>query len=201
MADGDPEDTGSLRQHLLVLRCQAGDEHAFAQLYDRFSGRTLRYLKGLLDESVAEDVQQEVWLTVFRRIGELVNPHRFKTWLYRTTRHRAIDFLRREKRELNLLQANAGDIAELFEGSVKWTVETSAHPGLDAALASLSPAHREVLILRFWEEMSYTGIGLIVGCSVGTVRSRLHHAKRNLNKALEEDPSPRSKRDRDTEGE
>ncbi len=193
MADGGSEDTGSLRQHLLVLRCQAGDERAFAQLYDRFSGRTLRYLKGLLGESVAEDVQQEVWLMVFRRISELVNPGRFRTWLYMTTRHRAIDFLRREKRELNLLQANAGEIAELFEESVDWTVEISAHPGLDAALASLSPAHREVLLLRFWEEMSYTRIGLIVGCSVGTVRSRLHHAKHNLYKALENGSSPRTK--------
>ena len=54
-------------------------------------------------------------------------------------------------------------------------------------MAQLSPVHREVLHLRFWEEMAYGEIALVLGCSVGTVRSRLHHAKRRLRLALVED--------------
>ena len=102
MAHDRVRDGEAVRQHLLVLRCQAGDERAFSELYDLFNRRTLRYLQGLLDKQAAEDVQQEVWVTVFRKIAMLANPSRFRTWLYQVTRHRAIDFLRRETRQSDL---------------------------------------------------------------------------------------------------
>ncbi len=188
MAHDRVRDGEAVRQHLLVLRSQVGDERAFSELYDLFNRRTLRYLQGLLDKQAAEDVQQEVWLTVFRKIAMLANPSRFRTWLYQVTRHRAIDFLRRETRQSDLLKAVEEEGAD---GSVTLVDEPlpsrgSAH--LEAAMARLSPAHRDVLILRFWEEMSYTEIALIVGCSIGTVRSRIHHAKRNVKDALEGAP-------------
>ncbi|MFQ5572163.1 MAG: RNA polymerase sigma factor [Rhodothermales bacterium] len=177
-----------LRRHLLVLRCQAGDEQAFSELYDRFHRRTLRYLQGLLDEQAAQDVQQEVWLTVFQKIAMLANPNGFRTWLYRTTRHRAIDFLRREKRQSDLLKAVEDDLADVSIRLVDEPLPPPGSPYLDAAMARLSSTHRDVLILRFWEGMSYAEIALIVGCSIGTVRSRIHHAKRNIKNALEGAP-------------
>src|SRR5262245_38544022 len=102
MAEQGAPSTEALRLHLLVLRCQAGDEQAFVQLFREFSQRTLAYLSGLLGDA-ADDVQQEVWLAVYRGIRTLGNPGAFRTWLFRTTRHRAIDFLRRQKREQELL--------------------------------------------------------------------------------------------------
>ena len=87
------------RLFLLVLRCQAGDETAFSRLMTWFGGRTLAHLRGLVGDE-AEDVQQDVWLTVYTRIGALSNPRAFRTWLFQTTRHRAIDFLRSRKRAL-----------------------------------------------------------------------------------------------------
>ena len=53
-----------------------------------------------------------------------------------------------------------------------------------AALKALSPAQREVLLLRYQEDMTYAQISVIVGCSIGTVRSRLHHAKQRLHEAI-----------------
>ena len=97
------------RLFLLVLRCQAGDETAFSRLMEWFGARTLAHLRGLLGDD-ADDVQQEVWLAVYMRIGALSNPRAFRTWLFQTTRHRAIDFLRSRKRERELLEEAAREI-------------------------------------------------------------------------------------------
>jgi RNA polymerase sigma-70 factor (ECF subfamily) len=168
-----------IRLHLLVLRCQAGDERAFAELFEEFGKRTLGYLRGLLEED-AEDVQQEVWLAVYHSISRLSNPRAFRTWLFQTTRHRAIDFLRKRKRELELLEAAAVELsaAEAAMGEE----EAGALDGSEvrAELAKLPPVQREVLLLRYQDQLSYAEIALVTGCSIGTVRSRLHHAKRRL---------------------
>ena len=105
MAKANPAFEG-LQLQLLVLRCQAGDEEAFAGLMRRFGHRTLAHLRALLGDD-ADDVQQEVWLTVYRDLRTLHNPRAFRTWLFRTTRHRAIDFRRARKRERELGDALA----------------------------------------------------------------------------------------------
>ena len=184
MAHDGVRDSEALRQHLLVLRCQAGDERAFAALYSQFHHRTLRYLQGLLDAQAAEDVQQEVWLTVYQKIAGLANPKGFRTWLYQVTRHRAIDSLRRAKRQSDLLKAAEEEAVERATALPEEPLPEPESPQLKWAMAKLSSAHRDVLILRFWEGMSYAEIALIVGCSIGTVRSRLHHAKHNLKEIL-----------------
>lgn len=183
MAELRPATVDEVRLHLLVLRCQAGDERAFTQLIDSFGNRTLRYLRGLVRDA-ADDVQQEVWLAVYLGIRDLSNPRAFRTWLFRTTRHRAIDFLRREKRETELFVDAAMDVADLTESA-----DDSSAPvddrALDAAMALLAPAQREVLLLHYRDDLSYAEIALVVGCSIGTVRSRLHHAKRKVREQYE----------------
>ena len=184
----DVEPTSStrteMRLHLLVLRCQAGDESAFGELLDWFGARTLTYLEGLVGRVEAEDVHQEVWLSVYRGIRALHNPRAFRTWLFRATRHHAIDFLRRCKRDQRLLELAA------VEAKVSDRVEEEPDIGvepdvvLDAVLSELSPAHREVMLLRFRDELSYAEIAMVVGCPVGTVRTRLHHAKRKIYQLL-----------------
>ena len=188
MADPDAAVTDELRLHLLVLRCQAGDEQAFGRLVGLFGGRTLRYLRGLVGDA-AEDVQQEVWLGVYRRIGTLANPRAFRTWLFQSTRHRAIDYLRSRKRERELLTdiATAVDIPE--HGDREMDDAPVDAEALDAALALLSPVHREALLLRYRDGMSYAEIALVVGCSIGTVRSRLHNAKERVRERLEGRPA------------
>ncbi|UCG86845.1 MAG: sigma-70 family RNA polymerase sigma factor [Gemmatimonadota bacterium] len=184
-ADGKPWSVarGELRLHFLVLRCQAGDESAFAQLLDWFAERTLAYLEGLVGPD-AEDIHQEVWLSVYRGIRALHNPRAFRTWLFRTTRHHAIDFLRRRKREQRLLELAAREAAD--PGTEAWEESEIALDAafLDAAMSELSPAHREVMLLRFRDELSYAEIAMVVGCPIGTVRTRLHHAKKKLYQLL-----------------
>jgi len=190
MTDSPSDGRDALRLHLLVLRCQAGDERAFARLMDHFADKTLRYLGGLIGDG-AEDVNQEVWLTVYRRIATLTDPRRFRTWLYRTTRHRAIDHLRTQRRERDLFEdADAVDNLPAADVALDPASEV---PALEDLLHDLAPIHREVLLLRYRDELSYAEIALVAGCSVGTVRSRLHYATRQLRNRRTDGAAPRQR--------
>jgi RNA polymerase sigma-70 factor (ECF subfamily) len=180
-AEGAPR-RSELRLHFLVLRSQAGDERAFAQLVDWFAERTLWYLKSLVGPD-AEDVQQEVWLSVYRSIRTLQDPRAFRSWLFRAARNHAVDFLRRQKRERRLLELAARETAEPEEPEEERELPVSSAV-LRAAMDGLPPTQREVLSLRFWENLSYAEIAMLVGCPIGTVRTRLHHAKRKLYQLL-----------------
>jgi RNA polymerase sigma-70 factor (ECF subfamily) len=155
----------------LVLRCQAGDERAFADLLDWFAERTLAYLEGLVGPDDAEDVQQEVWLSVYRGIRMLHNARAFRTWLFRTTRHHAIDFLRRRKREQRLLELAA--VEAKVNGEAEEERDIMMEPEvLDAAMSELSPAHREVMLLRFRDELRYAEIATCKTKAVSTITVR-----------------------------
>ena len=171
--------------HLLVLRCQAGDEQAFFDLYHIYKEPTHRYLNGLLDAGTAEDVHQEVWLTVYQKIRNLANPKAFRTWLYQTTRFRAIDYLRKEQRESALLDNFKEETEQPHIYEEEPLIEKD-HSQLLEAMERLSPKHRDVLMLLYWEQMSYEEIALIVGSPVGTIRSRIYQAKDKLKQTLEE---------------
>ncbi len=164
---------------LLVLRCQAGDEAAFGRLFEAFGPRTLRYLTGLVGDD-AEDVQQEVWLTVYRAVATLANPRAFRTWLFSTTRRRAIDRLRRRRREQELL----ADAAVELPIEADQDDDSADLDRLDSMLARLAPIHREVLLLRYRDDLSLAEIALVVGRPVGTVKTRIHHAKQHLREIL-----------------
>jgi RNA polymerase sigma-70 factor (ECF subfamily) len=145
-----------------------------------FEARTLRYLRGLVGDA-AEDVQQEVWLGVYRGIAALENPRAFRTWLFRVTRHRALDYLRRQHRERELIaETPVGDVENLAHVEAPEPSESV----LDA-LDGLAAPHREVLLLRYRDDMSYAEIAQVVQCSVGTVRSRLHYAKQRLQESVQ----------------
>ena len=187
MAEHERAGANGLRLHLLVLRCQAGDERAFARLLDEFGTRTLAYLRGLVGDD-AEDVQQEVWLAVYRGLHTLADPRAFRTWLFRTTRHRAIDFLRARRRERELVEDAALEADDATTGDGDDALAPLDASALAPALAELPPAQREVLLLRYQHDMSYAELALVTGCPVGTVRSRLHHAKRRLQELLARRP-------------
>jgi RNA polymerase sigma factor, sigma-70 family len=183
MPEEGPVAEERLRLHLLVLRCQAGDDEAFTHLFQLFARRTLSYLEGLVGDD-ADDVQQEVWLSVYRNLGGLANPGAFRTWLFQTTRYRALDSLRRRKRQSRLLDDAA---TELAQGDVPAGDEDERVGDLDlAAIAeALPPTLREVLLLRYGNDLSYAEVALVMGCAVGTVRSRLHAARHRARQLIE----------------
>lgn len=171
-----------VREQALVLRWQGGDEEAFVRLFERYHGRLKYYVRRLVDSpETADDVLQTVWLKALRGIPRLHRLDRFRPWLYRLARNEAFQYLRRDRQRSEVeSEAQApeeiGKEAELGE-------EDAAI--VHQALNILTPPHREVLTLRFLEAMSYEEIASVVGCEVGTVRSRIHYAKRTLRNLLE----------------
>jgi RNA polymerase sigma-70 factor, ECF subfamily len=171
-----------LYERILVLRCQTGDEEAFAELVQRYRPRLLYYLRKMLREfHRAEDALQEVWLDVLRAIKRLKDAGAFRAWVYRIARDRAY----RELRKSHLRTQRLERVEAIDESAedAEFTPEDAAQ--IHAALDELSAEHREVAVLQFIECMSYEEIAGIVGCPIGTVRSRLHYAKRSLRAALE----------------
>jgi RNA polymerase sigma-70 factor (ECF subfamily) len=168
-------------EYLLVVRCQAGDDGAFADLVLRYDARLRFYVQKILGRGDdVDDLMQDVWLSVFRKIAKLRSPLNFRPWVYRIARDTAFQELRRRRRHPRVTgEPNAVEAPE-----------TPDSPGEEVAiiyvcLDKLRPEHRDVLLLRFLEDMSYEEIADATGAPVGTVRSRIHYAKRALLREME----------------
>jgi RNA polymerase sigma-70 factor (ECF subfamily) len=179
------EDLQQIRERLTVLHAQQGDRAAFARLVDLYDRRLLYFVRRILGESDgALDVLQSVWLNVYRNLRKLKAPDAFRVWLYRIAHDRAVTELRRRGRLPVLLDDS--QVVPAVDGN---SVDESAFDNAElvhVALECLSVDHRRVLTLRFLEDMSIEEIGEVVGCSAGTVKSRLHYAKQALRRRIEE---------------
>ena len=167
---------------IYVIRAQLGDDDAFMKLVDYYSGRLLYYIRRFLEDADrSDDVLQEVWLTVYKKINTLRDASAFSVWLYRTARNRAIRRLRDDSRYVFV--GRHDESALIDDNRESWLFDDINK--LHRVLTTLSPEQKEALVLRFFEEMNYQEISDIMGCSVGTVRSRIHYAKQELRKKME----------------
>jgi RNA polymerase sigma-70 factor, ECF subfamily len=170
-----------LHERVLVLRCQAGDESAFTELVEHYHARLHSYLRTLLRPADrVDDALQEVWFDVFRSVPQLADPSAFSAWIYRIAHNRAMRELRKHRPPHVPLEGN--EVFEETDNNANFPEVNTAR--LHAALNQLGPEHREVLLLRFINDMSYEEIATVTGCQVGTVRSRIHYAKCALRRAL-----------------
>lgn len=171
-----------LYERLLVLRCQAGDGDAFAELVSGYTPRLRYYLQKLVGDTLeGDDLLQDVWFDVFKALPRLADPRAFPAWLYRLARDRAFRRLRRHRPTRP--PAPEDGLAERPDREEEFTADDVAW--VHAALDRLPPEHREVLVLRFLEGMAYEDVARVVGCPLGTIKSRIHHAKRGLRRAIE----------------
>jgi RNA polymerase sigma-70 factor (ECF subfamily) len=170
-----------LYEQVLVVRCLAGDEAAFVEIVERYHERLRHYVRRLpVDSSKVDDVLQEVWLTVFRGLPRLRQPGALAAWLFRIARNAALAEHRRDRALAGLEPEPAA--AAAADNEPDFTPQDVAW--MRACLEGLSPLHREVLVLRFFEGLSYEDIADVVGSPLGTVRSRIHNAKRALRQAM-----------------
>jgi len=167
---------------IYVIEAQLGDDDAFMKLVDHYSGRLLYYIRRLLEDADrSDDVLQEVWLTVYKKINTLRDASAFSVWLYRTARNRAIRLLRDESRYVFVERYDEADLSDDDRESVLFDDIDKLH----RVLTTLSPEQKETIVLRFFEERDYQEISDIMGCSIGTVRSRIHYAKQELRRKME----------------
>jgi RNA polymerase sigma-70 factor (ECF subfamily) len=182
--------TDHARHRLLVLRGQAGEEAALVELVRQYQPRLAYFVSKLLGRNApaadVDDVLQDVWLDVIRGLPRLRDAATFPAWVYRIARDRTYRTLRR--RGVHSLDAQ-DETAEL---TAEAPCEDDDQPFSEEDVAlvhvcldDLSPAHREVLVLRFLQDLSYEDVAGVARCTVGTVRSRLHYAKAALRRAME----------------
>lgn len=166
----------------LALCCQAGDPEAFADLIAVMERPLLYYATSLTgNQDSALDVLQDVWLKVVRGIRSLKDPGSLKPWLYAITHGVAVDRIRHDYRRDKTEQAQLDDAFNIEEPSFDEEDATAIRD----ALSRLGVKHREVLVLHFLKDLSILEIANVVGCSEGTVKSRIHYAKRQMKQILE----------------
>lgn len=175
------DSTERVYRSVLVVRCQVGDRAAFEELVELYHPRLRYYLTRMIgDEHSADDLLQEVWFDVYRGIARLTEPGAFPAWLYRIARHKALGQLRKKNQPPASLEGI--DLAEV-EADEDFSAEDAEF--VHAGLERLAPEHREVLLLRFIEGMSYEDIARVTHSPLGTIRSRIHYAKRALRRVME----------------
>ncbi|HLW55108.1 MAG TPA: sigma-70 family RNA polymerase sigma factor [Candidatus Angelobacter sp.] len=174
-----------------LTRLRGGDAGAVAAVMERYQHRLYRYLLRLLREpATAEDIFQQTWIKVMERIGSFDPSHSFEGWLFAVARNLAIDHLRRYRPESIDEPLPSGDSrAELIPGSGPGALEQvlakERAAGLARAMAELPMVFREVLTLRFEEEMRLEEIAAVLSLPLGTVKTRLHRAMKHLRSTLE----------------
>jgi len=171
-----------VEDEILVRRLATGDERALSGLYDRYAGLVygtgMRYLG---DRETAEELVQDVFTSVWRNAAGF-EPGRasFATWVYRITRNRATDLIRRRKARVRTV-----DGEPLFElGETDPSGELSQNFDMAVALSRLTPVHREVLVLAYFHGFSQREISDRTATPLGTVKSRTTAALRALRKAM-----------------
>jgi len=170
------------RLEKIVHRCRDGERTAFEELFEMYQPRLKYYVRRLDSGGISiDDTLQDIWLTVFKKIHELKDAQVFTVWLYRIARNKVYDEFRNKDRFARLPEEDEIPVSDNAEP----LFDTSDAEKLHAALNELKPLHREVLTLSFIEQMPYQSIADVVGCSIGTVRSRIFYAKKSLREEME----------------
>jgi len=171
---------------VLMARCRLGDGQAMDLLVSRYYQLLYRFAYRMLRErEAAEDVAQEALLRAYRSASRFHAGRRFSSWLLAI----AANLCRTELHRRSRRPECGGDAVE--DREAPGTVESAALRRLEGeaverALGALSPEHRLVVVLFYYEEMSQPEIARVCGCAVGTVKSRLHYALARLRKLLSE---------------
>ena len=176
-----------LYEQMLVIRSQMGDEAAFAELLAEYGPRLLMFTRRMMQSSPNDvaDLMQEIWIGIFRRLPGLRDAAKFRPWAFRIARDRIYREYRRRKLPAEpFAEAPCEEVADDGAG-----LAPAEREELHRCLHAITPEHREALVLRFLEDMSYEDIARVTGASVGTVRSRLYYGKRALRAAWEGKPS------------
>ncbi len=173
----------------LVRDAQNGNTEAFEELVARHRDKIYaRALSMMRNEDEALDLSQEAWVKGWQRLGQFHGESSFSTWLVRIVINLCLDELRKQKRRraesIEEMDEESGGVERQMPAITVNPTERlergELRQRIDRALGQLSVEHRTVLVLHEFEEMEYKEIAKAVGCSIGTVMSRLFYARRRL---------------------
>ena len=173
-----------IEDELLVLRSQEGDASAFDELVGRWQERLWRHAWRLLgDEDAAWDVLQEAWIGISRGIGRLEDAAAFPAWAYRIVSNKCRDRIRRERRRREAVESYSDQVRQADADAPNFDEQCA---NLREALARLPGRDRAILSLRYEEGFDTAAIAAILRVPEGTVKSRLHYARKRLRKYMEQ---------------
>lgn len=197
--DLDPSGETPDDDHLLVARAQRGELDAFNELVTRHRGRIFAMIRSMIhQEADAWDLSQEVFIKAWKALARFEARARFSTWLYRIAHNVVYDWTRKRKLEgagelndeiliLDRIDAGSFTTPSHAESPDNALVHSELRIKIEAALAKLSASHRQVVILKDVQGLAYKEIAEIMDCSMGTVMSRLHHARQKLQTLLKDE--------------
>lgn len=184
-----PSDKSAIPDVALVKASQRGDMGAFEELVARHRDKIYaRAFSMVRHEEDATDLSQEAWVKGWQRLKQFQGEASFLTWMTRIVINLCLDRLRKQKRQraesLDQLEEESGGVERQMPvvdiNPTERLERGELRQKIDAALALLSAEHRAVLILHEFQELEYKEIAKTVGCSIGTVMSRLFYARRKM---------------------
>jgi RNA polymerase sigma-70 factor (ECF subfamily) len=168
----------------LVAACQRGEREAFRGLFEMYKDKVYSVaLRFSADPAVAMDIAQDTFVKLFSRIGDFRGDSSFETWIYRMVVNSCLDHRRRSWRLLPLIDEVAGRLRESRD-CLSELLRSEMGERVQTAVERLSPDLRMVVVLRYTEGLSYEEIAEVLGCSSGTVASRLNRAHKALERRL-----------------
>lgn len=167
-----------------LVKLALKDQEALSFLIDRYEERLLRYIRrfsGLSQES-AEDVLQEVFIKIYKNLNDFDTTLKFSSWAYRITHNETLNYIRknRNKKTVSLENDDAVSLIEILESDANVREEVAKKElseRVRKVLTELPTKYREILILRFIEDLDYTEISDILKKPIGTVGTLLNRAK------------------------
>ena len=182
-------DHSSTDDRTLVRAAQRGDMPAFEELVARHRDKIYaRAYSMMRNEEEAVDLSQEAWVKGWQRLRQFQGDSSFGTWMTRVVINLCLDQLRKQKRQrtesIEAMDEESGGVERqmpvVTSNPTAGLERAELRQRIDRALALLSYEHRTVLVLHEFEEMEYKEIAKTMGCSIGTVMSRLFYARRKL---------------------
>lgn len=179
-----------------VRAARDGDQDAYGALVKMYYPRVHGLLLGMVRNTAdADDLSQQVWVKVWRKLHTFKGEADFYTWVYRVATFAGLDFIRKRKRQREVdwpqtpdwpTAAQAGASGSVRSRPDETTVTHEVWQAFEAALATLSPEHRAALILREVEGLAYDEMARIMRCRRGTVMSRLFYARQRMQTLMKD---------------
>ena len=174
------------REQLPVAQARAGDTAAWDTLFRRYQLPLYVYVFELVhDEQTSLDLVQESFINAARHIGSLREDAKFGGWLFGIAHQKCIQRWRKHARDEVLREELAAAPPDFEDDPAEFLIRAEQEAEFMKLLNQLPLAQRSVLLLHFVEEFSHEEIAGITGAHIGTVKSRLHYAKKTLRKILE----------------
>ncbi len=177
----------SERESWLVLRAQSGDGEAFGELLKAVQSPLYRYILSLTREpALAEDILQEVFIRIHRKLSWLREPEVFQSWAYQIATREAFRHLKRERRWAD--QVRDEDALKLITApALPEEFESELIENLPRMVIKLSPASRAVIVLYYLHEKTLDETAAILGIPIGTVKSRLAYGLESLRRQFKKE--------------